>query len=152
MVLNLLTLAKFNAGGGKYDAVHPALHLAITLSIKNEKNTSQIVPPAIFPLRSKTVAVGLRDIMFTGLYETHIDVVDLDRSVSFYEDVLQLELGVKVVVDAARADSHSKGAKRVAIMWIGGQGHAALGLWERRQIGSMSSISPSRSRGPKCVR
>ena len=69
--------------------------------------------------------------MFTGLYETHLDVVDLDRSVSFYRDVLQLELGGKLAVDAARADSHSRGARRVAIMWIGGQGHAVLGLWER---------------------
>ena len=69
--------------------------------------------------------------MFTGLYETHIDVVDLDRSVSFYEDVLQLELSVKLTVDAARADSHSRGARRVAIMWIGSERTAALGLWER---------------------
>ncbi len=75
--------------------------------------------------------VELRGVVFKGLYETHIDVVDLDRSVGFYEDVLQLELGVKLAVDAARADSHSRGARRVAIMWIGGQGHAALGLWER---------------------
>ena len=75
--------------------------------------------------------VELRGVVFKGLYETHIDVVDLDRSVGFYEDVLQLELGVKLAVDAARADSHSRGARRAAIMWIGGQGHAALGLWER---------------------
>ncbi len=69
--------------------------------------------------------------MFRGIYETHIDVADLDRAVSFYEDVLHLELSAKLPVDAARADSHSRGARRVAIMWIGGQGHAALGLWER---------------------
>ena len=69
--------------------------------------------------------------MFRGIYETHIDVADLDRSVSFYENVLHLELSVKLPVDAARADSHSAGARRVAIMWIGGRGHAALGLWER---------------------
>ena len=69
--------------------------------------------------------------MLTGLYETHIDVSDLDRSVAFYQDILNLELSVKLPVDAARADSHSAGARRVAIMWIGGRGHAALGLWER---------------------
>ncbi len=69
--------------------------------------------------------------MITGLYETHIDVVDLDRSVSFYVDVVGLELATKLDVDAARADSHSRGARRVAILWIGGRGNAALGLWER---------------------
>ena len=69
--------------------------------------------------------------MFVGLYETHIDVVDLDCSVSFYVDVLGLEAGAKLDVDAARADSHSQGARRMAILWIGGRGNSALGLWER---------------------
>jgi len=69
--------------------------------------------------------------MIRGLFETHLDVLDLDRSVEFYKVILGLELALRREMDAARADAHSRGARRFAFFWIGGQGHAMLGLWER---------------------
>jgi catechol 2,3-dioxygenase-like lactoylglutathione lyase family enzyme len=66
-----------------------------------------------------------------GLFETHLDVVDLDRSVEFYGAVLGLELALRRDIDAAGADAHSRGARRFAFFWVGGPGHALLGLWER---------------------
>jgi len=54
----------------------------------------------------------------TGLFETHLRVKNLERSMEFYEKILGLELGMKEQV------------RRVAFYWIGGQGKTALGLWE----------------------
>jgi lactoylglutathione lyase len=53
-----------------------------------------------------------------GLFETHLTVSDLDRSVAFYRDVLKLPL----------AQVFSQ--RRVAFFWIGSSGKAMLGLWE----------------------
>ena len=55
----------------------------------------------------------------TGLFETHLHVKNLERSMEFYEKTLGLELGLK------------EQARRVAIYWIGGHGKTALGLWEK---------------------
>lgn len=57
--------------------------------------------------------------MMLGLFETHIDVADLDRACRFYGDTLGLEQG--------RFDP----ARRVAFYWIGPRGEAMLGLWEK---------------------
>src|SRR5690348_8982457 len=57
--------------------------------------------------------VPIRDI-----FETHLTVSDLDRSVSFYRDQLKLPL--------ARIFAE----RRVAFFWIGSPGKAMLGLWE----------------------
>ena len=54
----------------------------------------------------------------TGLFETHLRVKNLERSVEFYEKILGLELGMK------------EEARRVALYWVGGQGKTVLGLWE----------------------
>jgi lactoylglutathione lyase len=51
------------------------------------------------------------------LFETHLTVRDLQRSVAFYRDVVGLELG--------RLDED----RRVAFLWIGGRGKTMLGLW-----------------------
>ncbi|HEY2894082.1 MAG TPA: VOC family protein, partial [Pirellulales bacterium] len=56
--------------------------------------------------------------MITGLFETHIKVVDLERSVEFYRNVLGLEL------------AHSQPTRRVSFFWIGTRGGAMLGIWE----------------------
>lgn len=53
----------------------------------------------------------------SGLFEAHLTVSDLDRSVTFYRDVLGLEL------------AHMIPARHVAFFWIGGRGAAMLGLW-----------------------
>jgi lactoylglutathione lyase len=57
--------------------------------------------------------------MITGLFETHINVRDLGRSIAFYRDVLGLEIGT---IEEAR---------RVAFLWMGGRGESMLGLWEK---------------------
>src|SRR5215475_7569778 len=53
----------------------------------------------------------------TGLFETHLTVSDLDRSIEFYRDVVGLRLALAV---------EERGA---AFFWIGGAGDAMLGLW-----------------------
>ena len=53
----------------------------------------------------------------TGLFEAHLTVSDLGRSVGFYRDVLGLQL------------AHTIPARHVAFFWIGEPGAAMLGLW-----------------------
>jgi catechol-2,3-dioxygenase len=57
--------------------------------------------------------------MIRGLFETHIDVADLDRACRFYGEILGLECGL---LDHER---------RAAFYWIGRRGEAMLGLWEK---------------------
>jgi lactoylglutathione lyase len=52
------------------------------------------------------------------LFETHLTVMDLQRSMTFYSQVLGLELA-EVFWD-----------RKAAFYWIGGRGNAMLGLWE----------------------
>lgn len=53
-----------------------------------------------------------------ALFETHLTVVDLERSMAFYGEQLGLELA-----------SHFE-QRRVAFYWVGAPGHQMLGLWE----------------------
>lgn len=57
--------------------------------------------------------------MITGLYETHLFVEDLERSVDFYKNVLGLE------------QCYYEAARRAAFFWIGKPQEAMLGLWEK---------------------
>jgi lactoylglutathione lyase len=52
-----------------------------------------------------------------GLFETHLTVADLRRSVTFYRDVVGLPIALEVP---------ERGA---AFHWIGRRGQAMLGLW-----------------------
>jgi len=52
-----------------------------------------------------------------GLFETHLTVGDVARSVSFYRDVVGLSLALELP---------ERGA---AFLWIGEPGEAMLGLW-----------------------
>jgi len=54
----------------------------------------------------------------SGLFETHLHVLDLERSMRFYGDVLALELGRK------------EPERRAAFYWIGENRRTMLGLWE----------------------
>lgn len=57
--------------------------------------------------------------MIKGLYETHLFVESLERSIDFYKNVLGLE------------SSNYSEERRVAAFWIGKSKEAMLGLWEK---------------------
>lgn len=59
-----------------------------------------------------------RPVRVAGLFETHLTVTDLARSIAFYRDLLGLTL------------AHTVPERRAAFFWIGGPGNAMLGLWE----------------------
>jgi lactoylglutathione lyase len=58
-----------------------------------------------------------KPIAATGLFETHLTVSDLGRSVAFYRDAVGLPLALELP---------ERGA---AFFWIGAPGEAMLGLW-----------------------
>jgi len=60
---------------------------------------------------------NLEPVPVAGLFETHLTVSDLERSVAFYRDVVGLQLAFQVPERAA------------AFFWIGEPGDAMLGLW-----------------------
>jgi lactoylglutathione lyase len=57
--------------------------------------------------------------MIKGLYETHIQVENLERSIDFYKNVLGLEY------------CHYEEKRRIAFFWIGKTKEYMLGLWEK---------------------
>jgi len=57
--------------------------------------------------------------MIKGIYETHIHVSDLERSIRFYKDVLELE-------QCSFPDE-----RRIAFFWVGKPREYMLGLWEK---------------------
>ncbi|MGG9972443.1 VOC family protein [Ferruginibacter sp. SUN002] len=57
--------------------------------------------------------------MIKGIYETHINVENLERSVDFYKNVLGLE-------QCSYADD-----RRIAFFWVGKPREYMLGLWEK---------------------
>lgn len=57
-------------------------------------------------------------IAIQSLFEAHLTVVNLERAMKFYGQVLGLELATKIE------------EPRVAFYWIGGKGQSMLGLWE----------------------
>ena len=52
-----------------------------------------------------------------GLYESHLTVSDLDRSIAFYRDIVGLEL------------AHTVPQRHAAFFWVGGRDRSMLGLW-----------------------
>jgi lactoylglutathione lyase len=51
------------------------------------------------------------------LFEVHMTVADLDRSIAFYRDAVGLQL------------AHITSGRQAAFFWIGAAGNAMLGLW-----------------------
>jgi lactoylglutathione lyase len=60
----------------------------------------------------------MTEVPVLGLFETHLTVRNLDRSIAFYRDKLGLEL------------AHLVPERRVAFFWLGGRGRSMLGIWE----------------------
>jgi lactoylglutathione lyase len=60
-----------------------------------------------------------RHVPVRGLYETHLMVSDLDRSVAFYRDVVGLPVALEVPERAA------------AFLWVPDSRRSMLGLWSR---------------------
>jgi lactoylglutathione lyase len=56
-------------------------------------------------------------VSIVGLFEAHLTVSDLERSIGFYRDTLGLPL------------AHRIPERHVAFFWIGAPGQAMLGLW-----------------------
>lgn len=57
--------------------------------------------------------------MIKGLYETHLYVENLERSIDFYKNVLELEF------------CHHEEKRKIAFFWIGKPREYMLGLWEK---------------------
>lgn len=53
-----------------------------------------------------------------GIYETHLTVADLKRSVEFYRDIVGLEFAAEFA------------ERRIAFFWVNGRKNGMLGLWE----------------------
>lgn len=68
--------------------------------------------------------------MIQGLYETHLNVENLERSIDFYKNVLGLEF------------CHLEEKRRIAFFWIGQPKEYMLGLWEKPKVESdLSTIA-----------
>ncbi len=57
--------------------------------------------------------------MIKGLYETHINVSNLEDSIAFYKNVLGLDF------------CHKEEKRKIAFFWIGKPKEYMLGLWEK---------------------
>ena len=53
----------------------------------------------------------------TGIYETHLPVADLSRSIEFYRDKIGLKL------------AYENPDRNLAFFWVGGKDQGMLGLW-----------------------
>ena len=68
--------------------------------------------------RQRRQMVGSMSIVpIRGLFEAHLTVSDLDRSIAFYRDVLGLSL------------AHRIPTRNVAFFWVPASDKAMLGLW-----------------------
>ena len=59
----------------------------------------------------------MTDFGIQGVYETHLPVADLARSVAFYRDIVGLMLAREIP------------ARNVAFFWVGDKATGMLGLW-----------------------
>jgi len=76
---------------------------------------ASVTTPAQAPVAAERVRID-------GLFETHLTVTDLDRSIAFYRDTLGLPLA-SVFPE-----------RPVAFFWIGAPGQAMLGLWPSNNV------------------
>ncbi|VFJ14780.1 VOC family protein [Candidatus Nitrosocosmicus franklandus] len=57
-----------------------------------------------------------------GLFETHLTVSDLQRSIKFYREIIGLDLGLE------------NSERQCAFFWIGRSKNSMLGLWSTQSI------------------
>ena len=57
--------------------------------------------------------------MIKGLFETHIEVKDLERAIDFYQNTLGLE------------KCNTQDDRRLAFFWVGEEQNQMVGLWEK---------------------
>lgn len=76
-------------------------------------------------------AVAIGSVPVGGLFETHLAVSDLSRSVAFYRDIVGLSLALELT---------ERGA---TFFWVAGRGEAMLGLWSlgSAPIGLISHVA-----------
>jgi catechol 2,3-dioxygenase-like lactoylglutathione lyase family enzyme len=67
--------------------------------------------------------------MIRGLFETHLEVASLERSIAFYTDSLGLTL------------AHTDPVRKAAFFWISKPQEAMLGIWESTQPVSSRHIA-----------
>ncbi len=70
--------------------------------------------------------------LFTRLFETHLQVSDLEIAMKFYGEVLGLELGLK------------EAKRRAAFYWVGPDRTTILGIWEEPPWVAPGTGSPIR--------
>lgn len=59
--------------------------------------------------------------MIKGLYETHVQVSNLEDAIQFYTEVLELKL------------AHRDETRPIAFLWVGEGKEFMLGLWEQKE-------------------
>jgi len=59
--------------------------------------------------------------MIKGLYETHVQVSNLENAIEFYTKILGLEF------------AHKDENRPIAFLWIGKNKESMLGLWEQKE-------------------
>jgi lactoylglutathione lyase len=60
--------------------------------------------------------------MIKGLYETHIEVSNLEKAIDFYKNKLNLEFALL------------EEKRRIAFFWVGKTKESMLGLWEKEEV------------------
>ena len=70
------------------------------------------------------------------IFEDHISVRDLERSIGFYRDVLGMEVGL--------LQSRSVEGMGGGLLWVGGRGHSMLGIFVGFKLALDDHAAPCR--------
>ena len=68
-------------------------------------------------MKAATISLMVEPIPVQGLFETHLTVSNLQRSIKFYQDIVGLQLALEV------------SDRNAAFFWIGDSKNSMLGLW-----------------------
>ena len=70
------------------------------------------------------------------IFEDHISVRDLERSIGFYRDVLGMEVGL--------LQPRSVEGMGGGLLWVGGRGHSMLGIFVGFKLALDDHAAPCR--------